>query len=119
MFSLMFLLFMLLLSYSSIFAKLLLTNFFTPFSAARGSNFSSRFLYHWHSKLVRHTCAPMFLAQNKRGGGVLEARCSCEPGSSLTPGEFSPFCLLLKVSGANVCWTERESYISYSKKSLN
>jgi hypothetical protein len=51
-------------SYSSIFAKFLLTNFFAPFSAARESNFLSRFLYLWHYKLVRCTCAPMFLAQN-------------------------------------------------------
>jgi hypothetical protein len=64
MFSHMFLLFYLLLSYSSIFAKLLLTNFFAPFLAAQESNFSSRFLYLWHFKVERRTCAPMFLAQN-------------------------------------------------------
>jgi hypothetical protein len=49
---------------SSIFAKSLLTNFFEPFSAAQESDFSSHFLYPWHSELVRRTCAPMFLAQN-------------------------------------------------------
>jgi hypothetical protein len=49
---------------SSIFAKLLVTNFFAPFSAARESNFSSCFLYPWQSKLVHRTCAPMILAQN-------------------------------------------------------
>jgi hypothetical protein len=49
---------------SSIFVKLLLTNFFAPFSAAWESDFLSRFLYHWHSELVHRTCAPMFLAQN-------------------------------------------------------
>jgi hypothetical protein len=64
MFSHMFLLFQLLLSYSSIIAKLLLTNFFAPFLAAQESNFSSRFLYLWHYKVVRHTCAAIFLAQN-------------------------------------------------------
>jgi hypothetical protein len=64
MFSHIFLIFQSLLSYSSIFAKSLLTNFFVPFLAAQDSDFSSRFLYHWHSKLVRHTCAPIFLAQN-------------------------------------------------------
>jgi hypothetical protein len=37
---------------------------FAPFSAARESNFSSRLSYHWHSKLVQHTCTPVFLAQN-------------------------------------------------------
>jgi hypothetical protein len=49
---------------SSIFAKSLLTNFFAPFSAAQESDFSSRFSYHWRSKLVHCTCAPMFLEQN-------------------------------------------------------
>jgi hypothetical protein len=51
--------------------------------------------------------------------GFLEARCSWEPGSSITTGEFSPFHLLPKVSGANVRWTEHELYLSYSLKSLN
>jgi hypothetical protein len=53
-----------LLSYSSIFVKLLLTNFFAPFLAAWISNISSHFLYLWYYKLVRRTCAPIFLAQN-------------------------------------------------------
>ncbi len=51
-------------SYSSIFAKSLLNNYFAPFLAALESNFLSNFSYHWHSELVRHTCAPIFLAQN-------------------------------------------------------
>ncbi len=38
--------------------------FFAPFLAAGESKFSSRFSYHWHSKLVRCTCAPIILAQN-------------------------------------------------------
>ncbi len=54
---------LILVATSSIFAKSLLTNFFTPFFAARESDFSSRFSYHWHSELVHRTCAPMFLAQ--------------------------------------------------------
>ncbi len=37
--------------------------------------------------------------------GFLKARCSWEPGSRLTTGEFSPFCLLPKVSHANIRWT--------------
>jgi hypothetical protein len=37
--------------------------------------------------------------------GFLKARCSWEPGSSLNTSEFSPFCLLQKVSGADVHWT--------------
>jgi hypothetical protein len=48
----------------TVFAKLLLTNFFAPFLAARESDFSSCFFYLWHSKLVRRTCTPIFLAQN-------------------------------------------------------
>ncbi len=36
--------------------------------------------------------------------GFLEARCWWEPGSRLTTSEFSPFRLLRKGSGANVCW---------------
>jgi hypothetical protein len=55
---------LILVATSSIFAKLILTNFFAPFSAAQESDFLSRFLYHWHSELVHRTCAPMFLEQN-------------------------------------------------------
>ncbi len=51
--------------------------------------------------------------------GFLEARRSWEPGSSLTTGEFSLFCLLRKVSAVNICWTEHDSYLSFSQKSLN
>ncbi len=57
MFSHMFLLFQSLLSYSSIFAILLITNYFAPFLAAQESNFLSRFLYLWHYEVV-------FQAQN-------------------------------------------------------
>ncbi len=48
----------------SVFVNSLLTIFFVPFLAARESDFSSRFSYRWHSELVPHTCAPIFLAQN-------------------------------------------------------
>jgi hypothetical protein len=51
--------------------------------------------------------------------GFLKARCSWEPGSSLNTCEFSLFCLLPKVSAANVHWTEHDSYLSFSQKSLN
>jgi hypothetical protein len=64
MFSHMFLLFLSLLSYSSIFAILLLANYFAPFLAAWESNFSARFLYLWHYKVVCRTCTPIFQAQN-------------------------------------------------------
>jgi hypothetical protein len=97
---------------SSIFAKSLLTNFFAPFSAARESNYSSRFLYHWCSELVHSTWAPMFLAQKH---GFLELRRSWEPGISLTTGEFSLFRLLPKVSAVNIRWNEHDSYLSFSQ----
>jgi hypothetical protein len=51
--------------------------------------------------------------------GFLEARCSWEPGSSLTTGEFSLFRLLPKVSAVNVRWTEHDSYLFFSQKSSN
>jgi hypothetical protein len=79
----------------SIFAKLLLTNFLA---------------------LVHRTCAPMFWNRTR---GFLEARRLWEPSSSLTTGEFSLFRLLLKVSAVNVCWTEQDSYLSSSQKSLS
>ncbi len=46
--------------------------------------------------------APLYFWHRMRG--FLEARRSWEPGSRLTTGDFSPFCLLPKVSHANVCW---------------
>jgi hypothetical protein len=78
---------------------LLLTNFFAPFLAAQESDFSSRFLYLWHYKVVRCSCAPKFQAQHV---GFLEVR------------RFLPF--------AEGFWCERplgerKSYLSYSQKS--
>ncbi len=49
--------------------------------------------------------------------GFLKARCSWEPGSCITTVEFSLFHLLQKVSAVNVSWTEQDSYLSSSKKS--
>jgi hypothetical protein len=70
-----------------------------PYSAAPESDFLSRFLYLWHCKVVRHTCAPMFYARHM---GFLEVRC------------FPPF--------AEGFWCKRplgelKSYLSYSQKS--
>jgi hypothetical protein len=46
--------------------------------------------------------------------GFLDARRSWEPGSRLTTGEFSSFCLLLKVSGANVHWANaNHTFLTY------
>ncbi len=49
--------------------------------------------------------------------GFLKARCSWEPGSSITTIEFSLFRLLRKASAVNVHWTEQDSYLSSSQKS--
>ncbi len=49
----------------------------------------------------------------------LKARCLWETGSSLTTGELSLFSLLLKVSAVKVRWTEHNSYLSFSQKSLD
>ncbi len=88
MFSRIFLLIQLLLSYSSFFAKSLITNFFAPFSAARESDFPSRLSYLWHSELVQRTCTPIFLAQN-----------------AWVSRSKTLFRLLPKVSHANIHWT--------------
>ena len=102
MFFHMFLLFQLLLSYSSIFTKLLLTNFFAPFLAARESDFLSWFFCTFGTLSLYVVHAPPYFWHRMRG--FLKARRSQEPGSSLTTGEFSPFRLLPMVSGANVHW---------------
>ncbi len=47
------------------------------------------------------TCAPIFLAHITC---FLETRCSWEPGTRISTGFFSPFCLSLKVSHANFQW---------------
>jgi hypothetical protein len=48
-----------------------------------------------------YTCAPIFLARMTH---FLETRHSWEPGTRISTGFLSPFCLLPKVSHANVCW---------------
>jgi hypothetical protein len=73
-----------------------------PFSAARESDFSSRFLYLGTPSWYNVHAPPCFWHRTR---GFLEARCSWEPGSRLTTNEISPFRLLPKVSGANVHWT--------------
>ncbi len=49
----------------------------------------------------RHTCAPIFLAHITH---FLKARCSWEPGTRISTGFLSLFCLSPKVSHANVIW---------------
>ncbi len=50
--------------------------------------------------------------------GFLKARCSWEPGSSLTTDELSLFRLLPKVSAVNVRWAEHDSYLLFLTKIL-
>jgi hypothetical protein len=59
------------------------------------------FLYCWHSVVLCCMCAHIFLAHIMR---FLEAKRLWDLGSRLTTGFLSPFCLLLKVSHANICW---------------
>jgi hypothetical protein len=54
-----------------------------------------------------------------RTHGFLKARRSWDPGSSFTTLEFSLFRLLPKVSALNVHWTEHDSHLSFSQKSLD
>ena len=110
MFSHMYLLFQLLLSYSCIFAKSLLTNFFAPSLAAWKFDFLSCFLVPLALQADTLYMHPQYFWH--RTHGFLIARRSWKPGSRLTTGEFSPFRLLPKVSGANVHWTEHNSYLS-------
>ncbi len=91
MFSHTFLLFQLLLSYSSIFAKLLLTNFFAPFLAARESEFLSRFSYHalQASTLYMH---PHVSGTERVGFSKQDACGNLVVASLLVNFPFSAFC---------------------------
>jgi hypothetical protein len=59
------------------------------------------FSYLWDSKVLRCTCTPMFLAHIMC---FLKARHMWEPDSRHTTNFLSHFCLLPKVSHANVHW---------------
>jgi hypothetical protein len=52
-------------------------------------------------RILCRTCAPMFLAHIMH---FLEVRCLWEPGTRVSTGIFSLFCLYPKVSCANVRW---------------
>ncbi len=87
MFSLMFLLFQLLLSYSSIFAKLLLTTFFASFLGCTGIQFPASFL--------------VTLALR---AGTLYMRPHISGTERVVFLKEDTFCLLPKVSGVNIRW---------------
>ncbi len=61
-------------------------------------------------------CAPIFLAHITR---FLEARCLQEPGTRISTRFLSPFCLLPKVSHANVHWAITNCTFSSHIISLN
>ncbi len=116
MLSHMFLLFQSLLLFSSIFAKIVTYYFVSRLSRLHGNP-----IFHpvsctigTPSQYVVHA-PPCFW---HRMCGFLKARRSWELGSSLTTGEFSLFRFLTKVSGANVRWTEHNSYLYFSQKIL-
>ncbi len=104
MFSHKFLLFQLLLTYSSIFAKTLLTNFFTPFLALRESNFLSRFLVPLALQASTSYMCPHISGTEPVGFSKQDARGNLVVDSLLVIFPLSPFRLLPKVSGANVRW---------------
>jgi hypothetical protein len=52
-------------------------------------------------RLPCHTCAPIFLAHFTC---FLEIRRSWEPGTRISTGILSPFCLFPKVSRVNILW---------------
>jgi hypothetical protein len=73
-----------------------------PFSAARESNFKSRFLVP-----LALRGSTLYMRPHVSGTehvDFFEARRSRKPDSRLNTGDLSPFRLSLKVSGANVCW---------------
>ncbi len=104
MFSHMFLLFQSLLSDFSIFAKSLLTNLLNSLrlSWLQGNLISHPVSCTFGTPSWYIVHAPPYFWH--RTHGFLKARCSWEPGSIVTIGVLSPFCLSPKVSGANVCW---------------
>ncbi len=67
-------------------------------------------------RVPRRTRAPIFLAHMMR---FLEARCSWEPGTRISTGFLSPFCLLPKVSHANLHWAIAYHTFFSHIKSLN
>jgi hypothetical protein len=65
----------------------------------RGNQISHPVFIPFVLRIPRPTCAPIFLAHMKR---FLEVRNSWEPGTRISTGFLSPFCLSPKVSHANV-----------------
>ncbi len=71
------------------------------------------FSYLWYSKVLRCTCAPIFLLHIMR---FFKARCLRKPGTKIGTGFLSPFRPLPKVSYANVRWAiANHTFSSHSK----
>ncbi len=70
-------------------------------SRLRGNQISHPVFIPFILWIPRCTWAHIFLAHMTH---FLKARCSWETGTRISTGILSPFCLLPKVSHANVCW---------------
>jgi hypothetical protein len=104
MFSHMFLLFLLLLSYSSIFAKSLLTSFFAPFLSCTGIQF----------------LVPFFIPLALRGNSTLYMRPHISGTEHVGFSKQDAFRLLPKVSGANVCWADvKHTFLTHKNPRTN
>jgi hypothetical protein len=100
------------LCFSHVSLILVATNFYLVFSQNRYSLISSH-LFWLHGNPISRPVSRTFGNPSwyvvhvppcfwHRMRGFLEVRCSWEPGSRLTTGDLSPFCLSPKVSDANV-----------------
>jgi hypothetical protein len=101
MFSHMFLLFYLLLSYFSIFRKSYSLISWCV-SWLHGNPISCHISCTFCTPIRYVVLAPPYFWLRMRG--FLEERCSWKPGSRLTTSDFSIFCLLPKVSQSNARW---------------
>ncbi len=118
MFSNMFLLFQLLLSYSSIFAKLLLTIYF--FCAFLGCT-RIQFLVPFLVPLALQASTSYMRPHNSGAEHVDFSKQDAHRNLVVAslPVKFPLSVFLPKVSGSNIHWTGCKSYLSYSLKSSN
>ncbi len=112
MFSHMFLLSQLLLSYSSILQNCY-SLIYLRLSWLHGNRISCPVPCTLGTPRQYVVHAPPYFWHRTRG--FLEVRRLWEPGSRLTTGFLSPFCLLQKVSGANVHWANTNHTFSCSQ----
>ncbi len=97
--------------------KLLLTNFFVPFLSCTRIQFLVPFLVPLALRASTSYMRP-HISGTERMGSLKQHNHGNLVVASL-PVDFPFSAFLPKVSGGNVHWTEHESYLSYSLKSLN